>query len=62
MTVAEVEDYLGSVSREPSQVVEEGNLYTVLAMRVPLLRRQIHLQNSNEILNIHYCLLPLLLT
>ena len=61
ITVAEVDDCLGSVSRESSQVVEESNLYTVPAVRVPLLRRrQISLQDFNEILNIHRRLLPLL--
>jgi hypothetical protein len=41
--------------------VEKGNLYAVLAMRVPLLRRsQISLQDPNEILNIHRRLLLLL--
>ena len=61
VTVAKVEDCLGSVSRESSQVVEEGNLYAVPAMRVPLLRcSQIGLQDPNKILNIHRRLLPLL--
>ena len=59
--VAEVKDYLGLVSRESSQIVEEGNLYAVPAMRVPLLCcSQISLQDPNEILNIHRCLLLLL--
>ena len=61
VTVTEVKDYLRSVSRESSQVVEEGNLYAVLAICVPLLRHsQISLQDPNEILNIHCPLLPLL--
>jgi hypothetical protein len=63
VTVTEVEKCLRSVSRESSQLVEESNLYTVPTMRVPLLRsRQIGLQDSNEILNIHRCFLPLLVT
>jgi len=58
VTVAKVKDCLGSVSRESSQVVEKGNLYAVLAMRVLLLRcSQISLQDPNEILNIHHRLL-----
>jgi hypothetical protein len=62
VTVAEVKDCLGSVSRESSQVVEEGNLYAVPAMRVPLLcRGQISLQDPNKILNIHRCLFLLLI-
>jgi hypothetical protein len=63
VAVAEVEDRLRSVAREPSQVVEESNLDAVPAMRVPLLRRrQTGLQDSSEILNIHRRLLPLLVT
>lgn len=38
VAVAEVEDRLRSVARESSQMVEESNLDTVPAMRVPLLR------------------------
>ena len=61
VTVTEVEQCLGSVSRESSQLVEKSNLYTVPTMRVPLLHcSQIGLQGSNKILNIHRCLLPLL--
>jgi hypothetical protein len=61
VTVAEVKNCLGSVFKESSQVVEEDNLYTVPAMCVPLLcYSQISLQDLNKILNIHCCLLLLL--
>jgi len=39
MTVAEVQERRRSISREGSQVMEESELYTVPAVRVPLLRR-----------------------
>ena len=51
VTVTEVKDCLGSVSRESRQVVEEGNVYTVPALCILLLGRS--LQDPNEILNTH---------
>lgn len=61
MTVAEVQDGGRLVSREGRQVVEEGELYPMPAVRVLLRRRQVGLEDSCEILDIHCSLLALLL-
>lgn len=63
VTVTKVEKCLGSISRGPSQLVKESNLCTVTTMQVPLLCcSQIGLQDFSKILNIHCCLLLLLVT
>jgi hypothetical protein len=63
MAVAEVEECLGPICRESSQLEEESKLYSVPAVPIFLLRcGQIGLFDFHEVLNIHRRLLPLLAT
>lgn len=63
MSVAKVEDGLGAVRRESSEMVEEGKLYAVAPMPVLLLcRGQVGLEDSYKVLDVHYYLFPFLVT